>query len=400
MPKAIVLLYWDPVEGAKIEYKYPIDADLSRAEAMKIFTSHAIGGGTAGFMSMSIGEKRIVSYFSGIEVEPQRCLIVLLDEAEEPLEYAEILPQSAEKLFSQLNIMSKEEAEEFFRKTFEELKTTTPLTYEQLLFHIFADPLRQYALTKKLIEKPYTLKRLQEEIEFETGRTIDNVNIFIRPFKRSGLVVVEDVRTQDGSILKDVAFLIQDTIMYRTPPSKVLELAELGEIPPQISKQYVEDVKNFFSRSYDPFADNSEDNESLAKFFLNRPAYQLLLTLRENVGTVSEIAEKADIEENDANDLLKRMELLDIVSFYNVNEEEEQYVLLKSDITFKVFFPEYLVDKLQKKVLEGEIPRDVARRHLELLGEIYMRLHGIRIAPTASIRRIRELFREVGLGSE
>ena len=398
MPKAIVLLYWDPVEGARIEYKYPIDADLSRAEAMKIFTSHAIGGGTAGFMSMSIGDKRIVSYFSGIEVEPQRCLVVLLDEAEEPLEYAEILPQSAENLFSQLSIMGREEAEEFIRKTFEELKTTTPLTYEQMLFHIFADPLRQYALTKKLIERPYTLKRLQEEVEFETGRTIDNVNIFIRPFKRSGLVIVEDVRTQDGSILKDVVFLIQDAIMYRVPPARILELVELGELPSQISKQYVEDVRNFFTRSYDPFADNSEDNESLAKFFLNRMAYQLLLVLRENVGKVDELAEKAHIDENDARDLLRRMELLDVISFYEVDGEE--YVTLKSDVTFKVFFPEYLVDKLQRRVIEGEIPRDVARRHLELLGEMYMRLHGIRITPTASVRRIRELFRELGLEGE
>lgn len=398
MPKAIVLLYWDPIEGARIEYKYPIDADLSRAEAMKIFTSHAIGGGTAGFMSMSIGDKRIVSYFSGIEVEPQRCLVVLLDEAEEPLEYAEILPQSAENLFSQLSIMGREEAEEFIRKTFEELKTTTPLTYEQMLFHIFADPLRQYALTKKLIEKPYTLKRLQEEVEFETGRTIDNVNIFIRPFKRSGLVIVEDVRTQDGSILKDVVFLIQDAIMYRVPPARILELTELGEIPPQISKQYIEDVKNFFTRSYDPFADNSEDNESLAKFFLNRMAYQLLLVLRENVDKISEIAEKAHIDENDAKDLLRRMELLDVISFYDVDGEE--YAILKSDVTFKVFFPEYLVDKLQRRVMEGEIPREVAKRHLELLGEMYMRLHGIRITPTAPIRRVRELFRELGLGSE
>nr|MDO8045925.1 hypothetical protein [Candidatus Baldrarchaeota archaeon] len=398
MPKAIVLLYWDPIEGARIEYKYPIDADLSRAEAMKIFTSHAIGGGTAGFMSMSIGDKRIVSYFSGIEVEPQRCLVVLLDEAEEPLEYAEILPQSAENLFSQLSIMGREEAEEFIRKTFEELKTTTPLTYEQMLFHIFADPLRQYALTKKLIEKPYTLKRLQEEVEFETGRTIDNVNIFIRPFKRSGLVIVEDVRTQDGSILKDVVFLIQDAIMYRVPPTRILELTELGEIPPQISKQYIEDVKNFFTRSYDPFADNSEDNESLAKFFLNRMAYQLLLVLRENVGKISEIAEKTHIDENDAKDLLRRMELLDVISFYEVDGEE--YAILKSDVTFKVFFPEYLVDKLQRRVMEGEIPREVAKRHLELLGEMYMRLHGIRITPTAPIRRVRELFRELGLGSE
>jgi len=398
LPKAIVLLYWDPIEGARIEYKYPIGADLSRAEAMKIFTSHAIGGGTAGFMSMSIGDKRIVSYFSGIEVEPQRCLIVLLDEAEEPLEYAEILPQSAENLFSQLGVMGREEAEEFIRKTFEELKTTTPLTYEQMLFHIFADPLRQYALTKKLVEKPYTLKRLQEEVEFETGRTIDNVNIFIRPFKRSGLVIVEDVRTQDGSILKDVVFLIQDSIMYRVPPARTLELVELGEIPPQISKQFIEDIKNFFTRSYDPFADNSEDNESLAKFFLNRMAYQLLLVLRENIGKTSEIAEKAHIDENDAKDLLRRMELLDVVSFYEVNGEE--YAILKSDVTFKVFFPEYLVDKLQRRVMEGEIPREVARRHLELLGEMYMRLHGIRIAPTASVRRVRELFRELGLGSE
>lgn len=398
MPKAIVLLYWDPVEGARIEYKYPIDADLSRAEAMKIFTSHAIGGGTAGFMSMSIGDRRIVSYFSGIEVEPQRCLVVLLDEAEEPLEYAEILPQSAENLFSQLSIMGRDEAEEFIRKTFEELKTTTPLTYEQMLFHIFADPLRQYALTKKLIERPYTLKRLQEEVEFETGRTIDNVNIFIRPFKRSGLVIVEDVRTQDGSILKDVVFLIQDAIMYRVPPARILELVELGELPSQISKQYVEDVRNFFTRSYDPFADNSEDNESLAKFFLNRMAYQLLLVLRENVGKVDELAEKAHIDENDAKDLLRRMELLDVISFYEVDGEE--YVTLKSDVTFKVFFPEYLVDKLQRRVIEGEIPRDVARRHLELLGEMYMRLHGIRITPTASIRRIRELFKEIGLESE
>jgi len=398
VPKAIVLLYWDPIEGARIEYKYPIDADLSRAEAMKIFTSHAIGGGTAGFMSMSIGEKRIVSYFSGIEVEPQRCLVVLLDEAEEPLEYAEILPQSAENLFSQLSIMGREEAEEFIRKTFEELKTTTPLTYEQMLFHIFADPLRQYALTKKLIEKPYTLKRLREEVEFETGKAIDNVNIFIRPFKRSGLVIVEDVRTQDGSILKDVVFLIQDAIMYRVPPARILELTELGEVPPQISKQYIEDVKNFFTRSYDPFADNSEDNESLAKFFLNRMAYQLLLALRENVGKIGEIAEKAHIDENDAKDLLRRMELLDVISFYDV--EGEEYAILKSDVTFKVFFPEYLVDKLQRKVMEGEIPREVAKRHLELLGDMYMRLHGIRITPTASIRRVRELFRELGLGSE
>jgi len=120
--------------------------------------------------------------------------------------------------------------------------------------------------------------------------------------------------------------------------------------------------------------------------------------LRENVGKISEIAEKTHIDENDAKDLLRRMELLDIVSFYEIDGEE--YAILKSDVTFKVFFPEYLVDKLQRRVMEGEIPREVAKRHLELLGEMYMRLHGIRIAPTAPIRRVRELFRELGLGSE
>lgn len=64
MPKGIVTVRWDDNQGTVLDAKYPEDLQLTADETMRIFTSHAMGEGKAGFMSMKLEAMNVASYYT------------------------------------------------------------------------------------------------------------------------------------------------------------------------------------------------------------------------------------------------------------------------------------------------------------------------------------------------
>ena len=105
MPVAMLLIDWDSKIGAVLKAKVPEDfasfyiEDLN-TEAMRIFTSHAMGDAAAGFSSLSVrigGEEYLVaSYYTGIvREEEQYCISLLLTSSEDPKAYEAAITSNA-----------------------------------------------------------------------------------------------------------------------------------------------------------------------------------------------------------------------------------------------------------------------------------------------------------------
>ncbi len=89
MPQGVLLIGWSVEEGPVIEAKYPDWLpDLSR-EAIAIYNAHSAGCRKCGAMFLSAPSVKVVSYYTGLQIN--KVVSVLLDRAERPDPYMEAL---------------------------------------------------------------------------------------------------------------------------------------------------------------------------------------------------------------------------------------------------------------------------------------------------------------------
>ena len=81
MPKGAILVRWDDKLGIVLEARYPETLRINENQLMRIFTTHAMGGGLSGFLTMNIENLSVASYYSGLppEGQDQYYLALILD---------------------------------------------------------------------------------------------------------------------------------------------------------------------------------------------------------------------------------------------------------------------------------------------------------------------------------
>lgn len=252
------------------------------------------------------------------------------------------------------------------------------------------DKLQKLALIYATTERQKTLEVLREgpvsrkalAYELEKYKQNPNLDIILNPFLEINILRRDWAKgtknSKTGIVMGEgeFLFLIKDAILLRTPPDEIIKkMKEDSKIGPQ----YLQKVNEFFSE-YDPFANFNEDSSVLAKFLLNPDVYDFLGLLKQRFFPRTKIPKVTSEFINAMNVLDELVKAKVIVSIEDANKEI-WYVLL-CEIAPLVIFPEYLISKIQDRVVKdmdkidplavlAPLTPEVAQRGLDLLEATY-----------------------------
>ncbi|MHA1276528.1 MAG: hypothetical protein ACTSQ8_05015 [Candidatus Helarchaeota archaeon] len=367
MPFGIIMVRWDDKLGVVVEGMYPKTLKISEDHIMRIFTTHAMGGGEASFLSMSIENLYIASYYTGLPEEgrSQYYVALLLSEEENADIYEEPLIEVTPLLIQHVK---DKYFDRFLIKQFEDIQKLAEMTEEQRYAMIHRDMRRILALRKLglgAIQKNTLKKWLSDQL----GEEILDLEAILSPFYKTEMIKDLPVETMDGGQINCI-FLIKDVFSARCPVEKFYKMGKNGEVTPDMKKVfeiYKERVDSFFK----DYKLGDEDSRQIADILADPSHYNLITILRNNyieVNQLTDIFEEKTMEEilpfiNE----LKRYNVIDEIK----DKKGNSWIFLKTDIVFPTFFPEYLVDSIRRRWMEKDITQNLALKHLELLKSVY-----------------------------
>ncbi|MHA1293942.1 MAG: hypothetical protein ACTSQJ_14900 [Promethearchaeota archaeon] len=160
--------------------------------------------------------------------------------------------------------------------------------------------------------------------------------------------------------------LIKDFYIIRIPPQSVFRYIQKkkSDIPLYIRERYLNNVKRFFSSYISSNRKLIEDFErELINIIINSQMSNLIKFLRNNPFKLK-FFEKKHPDFKNAKNLLKRYDIIEII---------EEWVFLKTDLSFKFFFPEYLIKNITEKLKDKKINKILALKSLYQLKRSYLK---------------------------
>ncbi|NVM54135.1 MAG: hypothetical protein HWN66_10580 [Candidatus Helarchaeota archaeon] len=366
MPYGIIVVRWDDKLGVVVEGLHPKMLKISEDHIMRIFTTHAMGGGEAGFLSMSIENLNVASYYTGLPEEGKTQYYVALllrdeenaDIFEEPLlEVSKLLVDHIkDKFFNQ-----------FLAKQFGDVVKLTEMTEEQRYSMIHRDQ-RRILVLRKLGLGALPKDELRKWLSDHLGEDILDLDTILSPFFKTQMIHELPVETMDGSKTNCI-FLIQDVFSMRSPVEKFYKISKDGGAPPEMGRVfqiYKEETDNFFKN----YRLGDADSKQIADIVADPNNYNLVTILRNNY---IEINQLPDIYEKSLDQIMPQIN--DMIRHNVIQEIKDKkgnrWIFLKSDIVFPTFFPEYIVDSIRRRWMEKGITQNLALKHLELLKSVY-----------------------------
>jgi biotin operon repressor len=361
MPKGIVTVRWDDTKGTVVQAKHPEDLQLTADEMMRIFTSHAMGEGKPGFMSMKLEAMNVASYYTGLAArgEAQYYIAIILGPDEDAGIYEELLTEVAEDLLKQLD--SKTFQHELVR-AYEKLSTYTKLTNEQRIALILLDPTRKLIL-RRLTEGCISKIELQEWLEQETGRQVTDIDILLVPLIRTNLIKKAVVEGVTG----DCVFLVKDVFVTLAPPEKIMTKILQGELRGDLAKNSRNQMQEFFKE----YKMTDSDASNVAEIITDIDNYDIIRELRNDVQDKEELAKHAGKSEEEVEKAIRNLKKLGVVAELTGRSERKVY-LLKTDPQITLFYPEYMIDNVRAKWASGEISKEMALKYLQILKEEFL----------------------------
>ncbi len=242
------------------------------------------------------------------------------------------------------------------------------LSEEQKLAEVFITPSSALLLERMQAEGIEKAAKLSIWLRTQVQNDEIDLREAMAPLMESGIVKVELLGKTSETV-----FLVKDIFGYREPP--VNSILKTKEAIPTIVEKYEEFLTEFFSppppnKGYNPtlpFDDpNSpilEDREKISRILAEKLQYRVLISLREQPLTITEISQKTALPESVVRKLLFSLEADKVA----IRFDEENLWGLLTNPRIESFMPEYVLPIISKKLSEKEISPEAARRHLELL---------------------------------
>ncbi|NVM27659.1 MAG: hypothetical protein HWN65_02365 [Candidatus Helarchaeota archaeon] len=366
MPKGILLVRWDDKLGVVVEGMYPKTLKISEDHVMRIFTTHAMGGGEAGFMSMSIENLNVASYYTGLPEEgrSQYYMALLLEDEENGDIFEEPLIEVSKLL---VDHVKDKYFNQFLAKQFEDIQKLTEITEEQRYSMIHRDS-RRILVLRKLGLGALPRDELRKWLSDQIGEEVLDLDAILLPFVKTQMIYEIPVETTEGSKTNCI-FLVKDVFTMRSPVEKFYKASKDGGAPPEmrpVFQIYKEETESYFKE----YKFGDVDSKQIAEIIADPSHYNLITILRNNY---IETHQLLDIYEKDMDQIMPQINDL---KRYNVVEEIKDkrgnsWIFLKTDIVFPSFFPEYIVDSIRRRWMEKGITQNLALKHLELLKSVY-----------------------------
>lgn len=369
MPRGLSVCRWDDKVGLRIVGVYPRNLGVSEDDMLRVFTAHAMGKPEAGFLTMTLEGTNlaVASFYTGIlRGRDQFCIMLFMDLEEEPRSYEEGLTLASSEVVENIG---EPEFVEYLGEVFEKLKRMVELSVEQRLAKVFVDQ-ETRLLMHKLSRGGISAEELREWLELQTGKHYPDLGLVTLPLLRSGLVEEDWI----NAVSDNCVFLVNDLLGARFPPESVIKLAKSGGLNKEQFRELENRVKSFF----EDYEWTEEDTIMIGQLLLDPDVYDVTKTLRRKILPKSELAGVVEKEASLEN-VIRRLEQSQVITMMgedsiNVDAKGDPLIIMMADVHFESFFPEFLVLRLQERLTAKDIHPDIAKRHLELLSETYMRM--------------------------
>lgn len=366
MPKGCVVVRWDDKIGIVLEGKYP-NISISEDQLLRIFTTHAMGGGEAGFLSMMIEGLNICSYYTGLPEEgrDQFYVALILEEQEEPSVYEEALVES---IYEIVQYRKKPEFNSILKSFFDKIPKYLSLTKEQRFSFIFRNPTRLLIL-QKLSEGAIIKETLRKWLGDRVGEDVLDLDGLLMPFLKADILKEFKVPTEISADT-ECLFLTNDVFFMRVPADNMLkQFGKKAKSKYPILKNYQDEVQGFFKK----YKLEEKDARECARILSDPDNYTVVSALRQNFQKKESLLKATNLDESTLNSVLKELKRINLIK--EVKEDSGDYIYyLLNDINFPTFFPEYMVDSIRRRWGERNISQSLALQHLQLLKGIFQGL--------------------------
>jgi hypothetical protein len=369
MPMGLSVARWDDKVGLRVVGVYPRNLGVSEDDMLRVFTAHAMGKPEAGFLTMTLEGTNLAvsSYYTGIlRGRDQFCIMLFMGLDEEPRSYEEGLTLAASEIVENIG---EPEFVEYLGEVFEKLKRMVELSVEQRLAKVFVDQ-ETRLLMHKLARGGIPAEELREWLELQTGKHYPDLGLVTLPLLRSGLVEEDWI----NAVSDNCVFLVNDLLGARFPPEQALKLAKSGGL----NKEQYNELENRVKRFFEVYEWSEDDTVMIGQLLLDPDIYDVTKTLRRKIAHKSELAGVVE-KEASLDNVIRRLEQAQVITKFGENTLEvaandDPLIVMQADVHFESFFPEFLVLRLQERLTAKDIHPDIAKRHLELLSETYMRM--------------------------
>ncbi len=335
---------------------------------------------------------KVVSHYKQ-EIDSSQYLIISYFRLDEEAEIFEpILQNLAEKMDEDFQKLAKGNLKDlnFIASAQKELENKLKFVIFQIGRLSNLDKLQKLALIYSTAERTRTLEILREgpvsrkalTYELEKYKQNPNLDIILTPFlelnilRRDWAKGTHNMKTGVISGEGEFLFLVKDAILLRSPPNEIIDKMKKDAT---IGSHYMQKVDEFFSQ-YDPFAKFKEESALLAKLLLNPDIFDFLGVLKHIYFPRAKIP-KISSEFVNAESLIDELVKAKVLLAIEDPNKEIWYALL-CDISPIVIFPEYLISKIQERLVKNTeqidplavlapLTPEVAQKGLDLLEATY-----------------------------
>lgn len=359
MPFGILVYRFDEKAGMKVVSRYPEDIIVDDKATMQIYTAHAFEG-EKGFLTISIADLNIASYFTGLESNYYIGLLLSIDEDAE--EYEDVLTDSVRTIMSNLE----------FRRyigmlpdIYKKIITYPKMTQDQHLALTFLDPVKKMILDRLIEDGSATKSELNSWLKEKLAKEELDIDAILHSMIKMGLIVESTLKEMPSPLV----FLVGDIFATRVPPGKIVSSAKAGNFPGYLSSEYISDVKTYFE-NYSP---TPEDQEIVLKILTDIDSFHLINRLRENPIKKEDLDQLKDEIEN-IDGTLKWLWDSKVINVLRGKTGQEVY-FLRSDIAVKLVFPEYLINLILESYNNGTKSNSVLIEHLNVLKDTFYNVY-------------------------
>ncbi len=359
MPFGILVYRFDEKAGMKVVAKHPDDILVDDKATMQIYTAHAFEG-EKGFLTISIADLNIASYFTGMESNYYIGLLLSIDENAE--DYEDVLTDSVRTIMSNLEYRRYMQ---MLPDIYKKIVTYPKMTREQHYALTFLDPVKKMILDRLIEDGSATKSELNSWLKEKLAKEELDMDAILHSMIKMGLIVESTLKELPSPLV----FLVGDIFATRIPPLKIVNDAKAGKYPGYLSDEYTNDVRTYFE-NYSP---TPEDQEIILKVITDMDAYTLISRLAENPLKREDIDELSNEIEN-IDGILKWLWDSKVINVLRGKTGQEVY-FIRSSIAVKLVFPEYIINLILESYNNGTKSNSVLIEHLNVLKETFYNVY-------------------------
>jgi hypothetical protein len=369
---------WDDAVGLHVHAEYPAnfrkDQKIEDSKLLNLFNERIVHD-TAGFAVFDddAHQFQIATYYTPLSTEDidegeknGHGIVFLFMEKDKKIEA--IKEQFIEFSIFILKLINNNDFPELFFNIIDNFAFLEPLSDEQRVAALYNSEVRGFILNK-LSERPCSRNELESGLKAEYNITAMDLQGLLVPFVKMD-IIKQSYETVKGKKRKELYyFLVKDVYLFRIPPKKIIDAVKKGKID-HLDNGYYDEVKDFFEE----YELSPSEISKLGVLLAIPNLYKIVTLLREEVYEMDEFRidflDRFNYMPSNFAYLLKLLEKSDILKIYK--KGNKKILVLKSDIQYQFFFPEYLVDNIRKAWRENIIDKNIALKHLTMLRDEYM----------------------------